>query len=173
MRRVARRRPRFGSPRVHQTIVATSWRVNHKRIHRQGECRLIERSYLFSTIFATGPQNAFRPYGPCLFRIAFFPSGDDIGNVVGFNRIAFVVQAVAVGRHVVEPDMVGPARVSLGEEQHRRRNAGIRFEHSRRYRDHAIQLLILHQCAADLLMGLGRPEQHTVGDDASRSGPRF
>ena len=34
MRRVARRRPRFGSPRVHQTIVATGWQVNHKRVHR-------------------------------------------------------------------------------------------------------------------------------------------
>jgi transposase InsO family protein len=34
MRRVARRRPRFGSPRVHQTLVATGWRVNHKRVHR-------------------------------------------------------------------------------------------------------------------------------------------
>ena len=34
MRRVARRRPRFGCPRVHRTIVATGWQVNHKRVHR-------------------------------------------------------------------------------------------------------------------------------------------
>jgi putative transposase len=34
MRRIARRRPRFGSPRMHQVLLAAGWRVNHKRVHR-------------------------------------------------------------------------------------------------------------------------------------------
>ncbi len=34
MRRVAHRRPRFGSPRVHQELIADGWQVNHKRVHR-------------------------------------------------------------------------------------------------------------------------------------------
>jgi putative transposase len=34
MRRIARRRPRFGSPRVHQELRRLDWRVNHKRVER-------------------------------------------------------------------------------------------------------------------------------------------
>lgn len=34
MRRIARQRPRFGSPRIHRELVASGWRVNHKRVHR-------------------------------------------------------------------------------------------------------------------------------------------
>ena len=34
MRGIARRRPRFGSPRVHQQLVERGWAVNHKRVHR-------------------------------------------------------------------------------------------------------------------------------------------
>lgn len=34
MRRIARRRPRFGSPRVHQELRRLDWMVNHKRVER-------------------------------------------------------------------------------------------------------------------------------------------
>lgn len=34
MRRIARRRPRFGSPRVHQELRRLQWPVNHKRVER-------------------------------------------------------------------------------------------------------------------------------------------
>jgi len=34
MRSISHRRPRFGSPRVHRTLLATGWYVNHKRIER-------------------------------------------------------------------------------------------------------------------------------------------
>ena len=34
MRRIARRRPRFGSPRVYRALRADGWCVNHKRIER-------------------------------------------------------------------------------------------------------------------------------------------
>jgi len=34
MRRIARERPRFGSPRTHRELVADGWRVNHKRVER-------------------------------------------------------------------------------------------------------------------------------------------
>jgi putative transposase len=34
MRRMARLRPRFGCPRIHEQLVASDWRVNRKRVHR-------------------------------------------------------------------------------------------------------------------------------------------
>jgi putative transposase len=34
MRRIARRRPRFGSPRIHVALQQCGWRVNHKRVER-------------------------------------------------------------------------------------------------------------------------------------------
>ena len=34
MRRIARRRQRFGSPRVYRELRADGWRMNHKRIER-------------------------------------------------------------------------------------------------------------------------------------------
>jgi putative transposase len=34
MRRLARRRPRFGSPRIHELLIAAGWSVNDKRVHR-------------------------------------------------------------------------------------------------------------------------------------------
>ena len=34
MRRIARKRPRFGSPRIHDALGKRGWSVNHKRIER-------------------------------------------------------------------------------------------------------------------------------------------
>ena len=34
MRRIARKRPRFGSPRIHDVLGKQGWSVNHKRIER-------------------------------------------------------------------------------------------------------------------------------------------
>ncbi len=34
MRRIAHRKTRYGSPRVHQTLKAAGWHVNHKRVER-------------------------------------------------------------------------------------------------------------------------------------------
>ena len=34
MRRIAARRPRFGSPRIHDALVKRGWTVNHKRVER-------------------------------------------------------------------------------------------------------------------------------------------
>lgn len=34
MRQIARRRPRFGSPRIHDALVKRGWEVNHKRVER-------------------------------------------------------------------------------------------------------------------------------------------
>ena len=34
MRRIARNRPRFGSPRIHSELLKRGWRVNHKRVER-------------------------------------------------------------------------------------------------------------------------------------------
>jgi putative transposase len=34
MRHLARQRPRFGCPRIHEQLIADGWHVNHKRVHR-------------------------------------------------------------------------------------------------------------------------------------------
>ncbi|MBM3970549.1 MAG: transposase, partial [Planctomycetes bacterium] len=34
MRRIARRRPRFGSPRIHDALLKRGWEGNHKRVER-------------------------------------------------------------------------------------------------------------------------------------------
>src|SRR3546814_20321527 len=51
--------------------------------------------------------------------------------VIGQQRIALVVQRVAVGLHVVEPDMVGAAGVGLREQQDGGGYARVGAEHAR------------------------------------------
>jgi len=34
LRQLARQRPRFGCPRIHEQLLSEGWQVNHKRIHR-------------------------------------------------------------------------------------------------------------------------------------------
>ncbi len=81
-------------------------------------------------------------------------------------RIAFVVQPKTVGGHVAEPDVIRAAGVRLREQQDRRRDSGIRLEHARRHRDHAVQLVTIHQRLPNLLMCGRRAEQDSVRHDA-------
>ena len=115
------------------------------------------------------------------------PAGEGVGQVVlgvlvvgqrlggmapsllgGQERGALVVEAATVGPEVVEPDVVGAAGVRLGEQQDGGRHAGVRLEHAARQRDDAVELLVLDEDAAQLLVGLGGPEQHAVGHDHRR-----
>ena len=54
--------------------------------------------------------------------------GRDAELVFRQQRLALVIEAPAVGLHVVEPDMIGAAGVGFGEHQKRRRDPGIGLE---------------------------------------------
>ncbi len=62
-----------------------------------------------------------------------FLPGERLGRdgaelILGQERLAFVVQAPAVGVHVVEPDVVRAAGVGFGEEQDSRGDTGVGLE---------------------------------------------
>ena len=80
-----------------------------------------------------GDEERLLGAGPvALGRRARCPAGEHVGQVVGLDRVALVVEGEAVGADVVEPDVVGAAGVGLGEEQDRGRDAGVRAEDARR-----------------------------------------
>ena len=91
---------------------------------------------------------------------------DDVRDVVVGHLGALVVQAEAVGLHIVEPHVFRAARAGLGEYQHRRGYPRVGLEHAGGHGNHRPQLVALHQFPADSLVGLGGAEQHAVGDDA-------
>ena len=78
---------------------------------------------------------------------------------------SLVVEAVAVDLEVVEPDVIGAARVGLGEQQDRGGDPSVGLEHAGRQGDDAVELLILDQDATEFLVSLGRAEQHPIGHD--------
>jgi hypothetical protein len=67
--------------------------------------------------------------------------------------------------HVVEPHVVGAAGVGLGEEQDGGGHARIGLEHARGQRHHGVELVVLHDQAAQFLVRLAAAEQHAVGHD--------
>src|SRR5690606_3075616 len=84
-----------------------------------------------------------------------------------------IVQAAPVGLHVVEPYPIRAAGMGLGEKQDSRGHARIGPEHPAGQGNHPVQLLLLHQYAAQLLMRLAGSEQHPVGHDDGRAPARF
>ena len=91
---------------------------------------------------------------------------DDVGDVVVGHLGALVVQAEAVGLHVVEPHVFRAARAGLGEHQHRRGHPGVGLEHAGGHGDDRPELMVLHQLLPNGLVGLGGAEQHPVRHDA-------
>jgi hypothetical protein len=83
--------------------------------------------------------------------------------VLGQQRLALVVQAPAVGLHVVEPDVVGAAGVGLGEEQDGGGHAGIGLEHAAGQRDHGVELLVFHEHRRSSLCALLEPNSTPSG----------
>src|SRR5262245_37969237 len=61
--------------------------------------------------------------------------------VLGQERLAFVVEAPAVGVYVVEPYVAGATGVSLGEQQDSGGDTGVRLERTARQRDDGVELL--------------------------------
>ena len=61
--------------------------------------------------------------------------------------------------------MVGAADAGLGEHQDRGRDAGVGPEHAAGQLDHRVELVLLDQDAPQILVRLGRAEQHAVRHD--------
>lgn len=96
----------------------------------------------------------------------FVPLGDGVGQIVAslaFKLSAFVIQRVAVGLQVVEPHALGGA--ALGENEDGGADAGVGFEHAAGQADDAFQLVVVEQLLTQLLVRLGRSEQHAVRHD--------
>src|SRR5262249_633239 len=65
--------------------------------------------------------------------------------VLGQERLAFVVEAPAVGIYVVEPHVVSPAGVCLGEQQDSCGDTGVGLERTAGQRDDGVELLLLDE----------------------------
>ncbi len=84
------------------------------------------------------------------------PLGDGVGQVVAALALqlgALVVQRVAIGLQVVEPNTLGAA--ALGEDQDGGTNAGVRLKYTAGQADDAFQLVVVEQLLAQLLMRFG------------------
>ena len=96
------------------------------------------------------------------------PPRQDVRDVVVLLvDVAPVVERETVALHVVQPHVIGSAGVGLREDQYSGAHPGIGLEHAARHVDDGFELLVVHQLAAQLAVGLGvAAEQHAVGDDA-------
>ncbi len=74
---------------------------------------------------------------------------------------------------VVEPHTVRPAGVRLRKEQDGRRHTRVWPEGTTRQRDHCIELLLLDQQTAQLLVRLAGAKEHTIRHDDLRPTARL
>lgn len=111
--------------------------------------------------------------GAAFLGIQILEAGDNVGNVVLGNGIAFVVQTESVGLHFVEPHLVGTAAVGLGENENGGAHTGIWFEHTARHRDYGLQALVSDQFLADGLVCLAVAEEYAVGHNACTAPAHF
>lgn len=84
----------------------------------------------------------------------------DVGDVVGFYGLAFVVRAESVGLHVVKPHLVGAAAVGAGEEQYGGAHPGVGFEHAAGHGNDGLEFLAFDEFAADLEVGFAAAKKH-------------
>jgi hypothetical protein len=78
---------------------------------------------------------------------------------------AFVVEGLAVGLDVVEPDVVGAAGVGLGEEQDGGGDAGLGLEDAAGQGNDGVELLLLDEHFAQGLVRGGGAEEDAVRHD--------
>ena len=100
-------------------------------------------------------------------------AGDDVGDIVILDLRALIVQGESVGGHIVEPDLVRAAVARLGENQNAGGHARIGLEHTAGHGDHGLQPVALHQLLPDGLVGSGRTEEDTIGNDAGATAAGF
>ena len=93
-------------------------------------------------------------------------ASDDVGDVVVVNRAAFVVKAVAVGFHVVEPDVIGTTGAGFREDEHSGGDAGVRLEDAAWHGDDGAQLVVVDEFFADGFVGFRGAKEHAVRNDA-------
>ena len=74
--------------------------------------------------------------------------------VLGQEWGSLVVKRPAIGFHVVEPHVIGAARVCLREEKDRCGYPGVGAEHATRERHDAIELLVLDENLPQRLVGV-------------------
>ena len=58
MRSISHRRPRYGSPRVHRTLQAIGWQVNHKRIWREESMQVPRKQHRRRRLPNCGSENS-------------------------------------------------------------------------------------------------------------------
>ena len=93
-------------------------------------------------------------------------TGDDIRDIIFFGFTALVVERETVGLHVIKPDPVCTAVAGLGENQDSGGHAGVGLEHAGGHGDHGLEAVVFDELAPDVLMRLGRAEEHAVRHDA-------
>lgn len=103
---------------------------------------------------------------------ACLPLCEDVRDVVAFLCLPLVVEAVAVGLHVIKPDLVGAAPAGLGEDQDGRAHPGVGFKDAAGHGDDAFEAVALDDLLPDLLVRAAAPEEHAVGHDHGRAPAR-
>ncbi len=105
------------------------------------------------------------PFPVCFFVQVVEPV-DQVGDVVFFDRISFIIQGEAVGFHVVEPHLVGAASTGFGEYQHGGGHAGVGFEDTGGHGNHGLKLVVFYQFFTDGFVGFATAEEDAVRNDA-------
>ena len=93
-------------------------------------------------------------------------TGNEVGDVVLAYLVALLVEGVAVGLHVVEPDVVGASGIGLGEDEDGGAYARVGQEHARGHRDDGLQAVVVYEFLADGLVSGAIAKEHAVGHDA-------
>ncbi len=114
-----------------------------------------------------GMGEFFNDVGNVVFLVLVGAHGGQFGFVlIGFTQhVAFVVQRVAVGFHVVKPHLVCPAGAGFGKDKDPGGYPGIGFKHARGHGDHRLQLVFFHQFFPDGQVALGGAKQHACRHD--------
>lgn len=104
------------------------------------------------------------------------PASQNVGQVVldmvaGVERRALVIERIAVGLHVIEPDLIGAAAVGLGKKENHRQDPGIGLKDDGGHGDKGVQLLLLHQQTAQGLVRIAGAKEDAIRHNHRRSPP--
>src|SRR5258708_4316428 len=103
--------------------------------------------------------------------LAARPFGQRIGNVVGFDRCALVVQAEAVGGLIVEPN--GPRGLSFLKYERGSSDACIGFEHAAGKTNDCLQVALGQEQLTESLRCISSSEQHAIRDNDTSAAIRL
>ena len=103
---------------------------------------------------------------PVGFFVQVVEAVNQVGNIVFFDGISFIIQGEAVGFHVVEPHVVSAASAGFGEDQYGCGDAGVGFENTGGHGNDCLELVVFHQFFANGFMGFAAAEEDAVRNDA-------